>query len=1266
LIVSIKGAVRANRLDLQAVARMYPNFTLEQRLAILRQIQMQRHPRGRDLTFEGWVSRFVQLLASPRTSGSTQSVASFAGNLTTVAVNSSDLLALAQQPGCSLNLDDAAFTLNLSGPVFGYTVANSTPNYQLALHNAAGLTTTPGKYPTGCGDSDVGVPSRKIVFAGTTTASVRVYASHFYNSLVGYDQIYAVTAQTNDTFQTFSILNDPNDVADLATSDLNGDGNGDLVALDNPSTNAGNADVNIFLGKADGTFSNPTAISLPGNLAIGAVIDDFNGDGHKDIVVSTEAVGGAATTYYINFLAGNGDGTFKPVASYTETPQASALVSGGGGPYYGLISADLRGSGHKDLITAAGIILFGKGDGTFTQSSTAAFTAGQATSDFGPSVIAADFNNDGIPDLATDNGDTIQVLLGNGDGTFTPKASYATIPNVGYLVAQDIDGDGNIDLYSGTGNNGSLGGDQYDFNMGYALMGNGDGTFRGAPNIQNGVYTGNNLGDVNGDGVPDIVTANSNGSFSIQLGTGKGTFSPVSSVTAPATFTLDGATFTGANTFPVGAFVVGDLNGDGKADLAFTDIGLHQTAGTQSILAVYFTALSNGDGTFPTPTPHAFPQIAPSNSFDTSVAVSGMQMSNLKKGGPAALLYTFNETGAPRTGFDPYNQGIMVIPGNGDGTFGAPVLTFTNSSTTAINFNFGPQIAAIADLNGDGNPDLVVLSNSYVFGVGAASQVEIFLGNGDGSFKAPITVNTPANATAIALADFNNDGKIDIATLCGAINAATDEIAISLGNGDGTFAAPTTMTIESDINGFASLAAADFNGDGNPDLALINPYGTSGIFFGNGDGTFTSVSNSNYVNPAAIFYLYVFGTTTAVDLTGSGKPDLLVGNTILLNLYGSTNTAQAATSTALSASASSITAGNSITFTATVTGAAGSSGTPTGTVTFMNGTTTLGTGPLSSAGVATYSTTALATGADNITAVYGGDSNFLGSTSTAVAVTVSAAPVVIATTTTIAASATSAASGTSLTFTANVTPASGNATPTGAVTFADGTTTLGTGTVGSNGTATYSTSGLAVGSHSMTAAYGGATTFSPSTSSAVTITVTAAVTPSLTLSLSPASGTVSNGSSATSTISVTPAGGFSQAVSLTCSGAPQHSTCAITPTSVTPSGTSASTATLTIATNVSTAALSRPSHPAGLRGAGGTTALAFLGGGVMLGFTLLRRRRRIWWTMQLGITLLATAVFSAVGCSGPQNTTPSGSYTITVSAASGSISQTAAYTLTVQ
>src|ERR1039458_10162331 len=173
------------------------------------------------------------------------------------------------------------------------------------------------------------------------------------------------------------------------------------------------------------------------------------------------------------------------------------------------------------------------------------------------------------------------------------------------------------------------------------------------------------------------------------------------------------------------------------------------------------------------------------------------------------------------------------------------------------------------------------------------------------------------------------------------------------------------------------------------------------------------------------------------------------------------------TSVTLTSAANPSAYGSSVTFTATVTPPAA-----TGRVTFLDGSTTLGTGAISN-GKTTYSVSALAVGAHSVTAVYGGDSNYNPSTSLAVTQTVSKANSSMA----LSSSANPSVYGASVTFTATVTPSAA----TGTVTFKDGSTTLGTGTI-SGGKATYSTSMLAVGSHSVTAVYEGDSNYNPSTS----------------------------------------------------------------------------------------------------------------------------------------------------------------------------------------
>jgi arabinogalactan endo-1,4-beta-galactosidase len=289
---------------------------------------------------------------------------------------------------------------------------------------------------------------------------------------------------------------------------------------------------------------------------------------------------------------------------------------------------------------------------------------------------------------------------------------------------------------------------------------------------------------------------------------------------------------------------------------------------------------------------------------------------------------------------------------------------------------------------------------------------------------------------------------------------------------------------------------------------------------------------------------------------------------------------------------------------------------------------------------------------------YSIDATSPGLTSATASLTI-VAPVPTATTTVLSAPATSVV-GTSLTLSATVTGTTGTPAPTGQVTFLDGTTTLGSSTVSTSDVAIFTTSLLAVGSHSLTANYAGDANNAPSSSSVVILTVTDS--PNFSISLSPASATVAGGSSASSTVRITPANGFSAATTLACSGLPSFTSCTFSPASVTPNG-SAATSTLNIATNAQTATLGyeRPTRGRS-RGIGLWAALTIL----LLPFN----RKRRAYGLRVGGSILVGILFlqGFLGCAGTSNglITPQGTYTVTVTATSGTLSQRANIQLTVQ
>jgi hypothetical protein len=378
-------------------------------------------------------------------------------------------------------------------------------------------------------------------------------------------------------------------------------------------------------------------------------------------------------------------------------------------------------------------------------------------------------------------------------------------------------------------------------------------------------------------------------------------------------------------------------------------------------------------------------------------------------------------------------------------------------------------VAVVAADLGNGQIDLVVADHD-------SSAVSVLLGNGDGTFGPAqnIDVNAPifgfaSQPLALQVGDFNGDGKPDVLINQDAAADAGDSVVTLLpGNGHGGFGAP--ITHDTGFSAFG-LAVGDFNGDGKLDFATAaSPVAGALVSLGNGDGTFATpgIFQSGGADP--------FGLATA-DFNGDGLPDLVVANTfsntigVLLNT--STSAAAAATTTTLGTSVTSPVFGQSQTLTATVTS---TGGTPSGTVTFFDGTTMLGTGSLNAAGQATL-TVSLAVGSHSLSATFGGDNAFAGSTSAALPETVSRASTVLA----LSPSSNPVGQGKSVTFTATVTTvAPGSGTPTGTVTFFQGSTTLGTVTLDANGKASLTRSFSTLGNHTIRAVYNGASNFAGS------------------------------------------------------------------------------------------------------------------------------------------------------------------------------------------
>jgi len=594
------------------------------------------------------------------------------------------------------------------------------------------------------------------------------------------------------------------------------------------------------LSGVNGGFLISGVPTIYGDILVDAEIQPADGGTLKGVSAPVPPVRSGTTNV--------GDITIAPPSAVAVFPYPAFHV---GRAPYSVVAGDFNGDGIGDMAVANFSssdlsVLRGNGDGTFGPQVRLVAPVGTI------GIVVVDLNGDGRQDLATANqsSSNVSVFRGNGDGTFQngtfqTRLQYPAGTGPISIVASDFNQDGRQDLV--TANR-----DSNDLSI---LLGNGDMTFRPQTRIPlTGAPRAVSAGDVNEDGRLDLVVANvSSDDVAVLPGNGNGTFGPAARFPAG-----DGPT----------AVALADLNLDGHLDAAVANFNSDDV----SLL------MGNGDGTFAAQMrvaagdgPHAVvagwfdngpaPDIAVANETSDDISV------RLGNGdGSFQAQARFAGTDFPRglaTGDFDRNRTVDLIVANA-GLNHASVMfgAGDGSFTSARRFAVAPQPRGIAagDFNVDGRIDLAVMDPRALV-ANVDGQIQIRIGNGDGTFQAGGSFGVGRGPSGVAKGDFNGDGKLDLV----GVNRTSADVSALLGNGNGTFAAElVTFVGQSPLH----AAVADFNRDGRADL-VVAMFSSAGVrvLLGNGNGTFAAGFN---ITPGVNFFNHV----TVGDFNADGNPDV--------------------------------------------------------------------------------------------------------------------------------------------------------------------------------------------------------------------------------------------------------------------------------------------------------------------------------------------------------------------------------------------------------
>jgi len=582
----------------------------------------------------------------------------------------------------------------------------------------------------------------------------------------------------------------------LDSGDLNGDGNVDLAALDSR-----NSMVLVFLNNGNRTFSTavqiPVSSSATASLAGGGfAIADANGDRKPDLVTVARSTNAGATVLTQQTFLNAGNGTFQPSPQVTmPLPGVFSLDVG-----RSISIADLNRDGKIDLVLQLyqaapvqgirPVTSLGNGDGTF-QPIAVIGSPVNAGPQPASSLVLADVNGDSEPDAVfLSYSDKVYVALGQPDGSFEqPRTVLSNISGAVLLTLADLNKDGAQDLV--VFGSGQLG----------IFHGSGDGSFRSAGQYTGGygIYQQPAPADFNADGNLDIAWLDyTNGRTALYSGKPDGTFAAASPI--PSSDPTD--QYWAGNSQVI---AMADLNADGKQDI-LTYRWPHAAAGGSADL---YAGFGDGAGKF------AFTLALPASTLRAlgeryrafSIDANLVDLNHDRR--PDLILRT--------------QSGMSVLPANGDGTFSSePIDLSFPLAVGCMPFSF----LTTADVNGDGAKDIVASysqNQNCPVSSGTPSGFFVMKGDGTGHFQAQFTpVGSPLYF--VRLADFNNDGKIDMAVAAGNSGNGLN-LVIAPGNGDGTFRMESaSMPVRGTF--ISNILATDYNRDGWQDL-VVSTAGTA-------------------------------------------------------------------------------------------------------------------------------------------------------------------------------------------------------------------------------------------------------------------------------------------------------------------------------------------------------------------------------------------------------------------------------------------------------